>query len=270
MATSVVHGIVVRVSDYGEAHRVVDLLTKEEGLKRAFAPSSRKSRRRFAGALEPGNRLSAVLRTSPRRELANLEEASVEAGLRGAARSDLSAMLRAGWMLDLSRSLVGDEQVHGGLYDLLSSAMELLDDGRLPPWGLVAFELAALASFGVAPRFDACCRCERAPRAETSRFSPLAGGLLCPACSPGWGPGDLPLARLTLKVLRAMYDAEPGSEVLVRCAAFPDSPSHVAEARLALSRCTENLLGRALKSRELLDRLDLEPCPHDPRSGAGR
>ena len=251
-----VHAVVVRLSDYGEAHRIVDLLTREEGLVRAFAPSCRGSRRRFAGALEPGNRISAVVRTSAGRSLANLEEASLEGGLGNVLRSDLFAMLRAGWMVDLCRSLVRDEQPHEDLYDLLSAGIELLDEARLPPWGLVAFEVAALGSFGVTPRFDACSRCDRPPKSERSRFSPGFGGLLCPACSPGWGPGDVALARSTLGALRALAESGSGKEALARSSSLPDAPAHVAEARGALSSCTQHVLGRSLKSRELLDRMD--------------
>ncbi len=248
--------MVVRVSDYGEGHRIVDLLTRNEGLQKAFAPGARSSKRRFAGILEAGNRLSVVLEKTPRRSLCSLKEASLSGGAQTGIRSNLSAMLQAGWMLDLCRSLVRDEQPHSDLFDLLTQGLDSLDTGALPGWGLVAFEMAALSAFGVMPRFDACCRCEREPRSESSRFSPGAGGLLCPVCAPAWGPGDLALSRATLRILRTLAELGCGPDVLVHAADFPDAPEHIAEARTALLRCTEHVLDRPLKSRALLDRLE--------------
>ena len=55
MATDVQHGeaLVLRYTNYGEADRILTLLTAEHGLQRGFARSARNSRKRFAGTLEP-------------------------------------------------------------------------------------------------------------------------------------------------------------------------------------------------------------------------
>jgi DNA repair protein RecO (recombination protein O) len=248
--------LVLKVADHGESHRIVELLTRESGLKRVFAPAARRSTRRFGGALEPGTRIDATLSASPGRDLGNLHEASVMGGLKGALRSDLSAMLRAGWILDLTRALLGDDQPHPELFDLVVVSLEALDEARLPAWGLVAFEVAALSGFGAAPRFDACAGCGRMPVAESSRFAPAGGGLLCPVCAPGWGASDLALKRATLKALSALAEAGAGPEALGRAHHLPEAEDLVAEAREALRRFTEHLLGRPLKSRALLDRMD--------------
>ena len=53
--------LVLGTLDYGEADRLVTLLTRRRGKLTAFAAGARKSRRRFAGALEPGTLLRARL-----------------------------------------------------------------------------------------------------------------------------------------------------------------------------------------------------------------
>ncbi len=253
-----VGAVVVGVSEYGEAHLIVDLLTADQGLVRAFAASARKSRRRFGGALQPGTRLQAVLQWTNGRDLAGLREVSVETPHRGALRTELSAMLRAGWMLDLSRSLAGGAQPSREIYEILNEGLEALDQGRLPPWGLVAFEVGALATFGAVPRFDACCACGTAPKSERARFSPASGGLACPSCFPGWGTGDVVLSRATLRALNSLSEAGDGVSPLARAEYLPEAPDLIDEARLALGRCTEYLLGRPLRSREIMDQLGAE------------
>ena len=54
---SEVLGIVVGHVDYGEADRIVHLLTPEQGRVAAMARGARKSRKRFGGALDLGNRI---------------------------------------------------------------------------------------------------------------------------------------------------------------------------------------------------------------------
>src|SRR5262249_37282659 len=53
--------LVLGTLDYGDADRMVTLLTRSGGKLTAFAAGARKSRRRFAGALEPGTVLRARL-----------------------------------------------------------------------------------------------------------------------------------------------------------------------------------------------------------------
>src|SRR5262249_60950580 len=53
--------LVLGTLDYGDADRMVTLLTRSRGKLTAFAAGARKSRRRFAGALEPGTVLKARL-----------------------------------------------------------------------------------------------------------------------------------------------------------------------------------------------------------------
>ena len=49
--------VVLASVDYGEADRVVTLFTRGRGRLTAFAAGARKSKRRFAGALELGTHL---------------------------------------------------------------------------------------------------------------------------------------------------------------------------------------------------------------------
>ena len=155
-------------------------------------------------------------------------------------------------MVELVRALVRDGEAQPALHALLVAGLDALDAGQLPPWGMVAFELAVLSAFGSPPRLDACARCGRAPSGGPARFAPAGGGLLCPSCAPKWQTGDLTLSAGTRRALEALADAGSRAEALARAAGLPDDAEAVAEATTALARFTEALLGRPLKSRALL------------------
>jgi len=68
--------VVLGTVDFGEADRIVTLFTRNHGRLSAFAAGARKSKRRFAGALEAGTHLTARLVT-PRGDTPRLDGADV-------------------------------------------------------------------------------------------------------------------------------------------------------------------------------------------------
>ncbi|HEY0839497.1 MAG TPA: DNA repair protein RecO, partial [Vulgatibacter sp.] len=107
--------IVLGVVDYGDSDRVVTLLTRERGRLPAFAAGARKSKRRFAGALDPFTRL-AVRLSEGKGELyflASCEVLSAHAGL----RADLGRIGHAGYAAELCRELCREREPHPEIYD---------------------------------------------------------------------------------------------------------------------------------------------------------
>ena len=56
--------LVLGTVDFGDADRIVTLFTRGHGRLSAFAAGARKSKKRFAGALEAGTHLTARLVTT--------------------------------------------------------------------------------------------------------------------------------------------------------------------------------------------------------------
>lgn len=241
-----VEAIVLRVVDYGESDRIVTLLTRERGKVGAFARGARASRRRFPGLLEPFTLLSAEL-TDRRGDLLGLESASALRA-HGGIRSELARIAVAGYATELAGALVRDAEPHGGLFDLLAAFLGALDAAPARPAALRAYELGALAEAGFMPRLDACARCGAAvPEDRPVRFDPAQGGILCAACEPAGGGGLPSLAPATVSALLRL---QAGG---LAAAAEPLDPPAGREAREALSRFVEHLLGRRLASRKFLD-----------------
>src|SRR5207245_10820269 len=92
--------IALRTVDYGESDRVVTLLTREQGKLSAFARGARASKRRFAGALEPFQRLRIRYRDR-RGDLISLAGAEIDRA-RPAILADFDAISRASYLTELA------------------------------------------------------------------------------------------------------------------------------------------------------------------------
>jgi DNA repair protein RecO (recombination protein O) len=182
--------VLVRSVDYGEADRIVTLLTEQHGLVAALARSARKSKKRFAGSLEPFGVIEAELALG-RGEVARLAGARLVRGF-PTLLSRLPAMREAGRALELVRATTPPRESDPRLLATVVRLFETLADERTNDEAArIAFELRYLALLGLAPRVDACARCGRMPEPEQSAlFDGAAGAIVCRAC--GGGPILLP------------------------------------------------------------------------------
>jgi DNA repair protein RecO (recombination protein O) len=240
--------IVLRAVDYGEADRVVTLLTRERGKLAAFARGARRSRKRFGGALEPFTLLSAELKERRGAELWTLESVQPERAF-GGIRGDLARIACAGYAAELARELVRDHEPHEELFDLLSAYLAALDAAPARPAALRAFELGALRAAGLLPRLDACARCGGPLAADRPlRLDPGHGGLLCGGCASLASPSAPSLAAASAAALVRLADGG-----LAAAASEQLAPPAGREARDALGAFIEYHLGHRLAARRFLD-----------------
>ena len=240
--------VVLRTVDYGEADRVVTLLSLERGKLVAFARAARASRRRFGGGLEPFTLVTAELAERGGGDaMARLESVSVERAFHH-VRADLARIGCAAYAAELARELVRDHEPHAALFTLLVAYLGRLDDAPARPAELRVFELGALEAAGFQPRLDGCARCgETAGDGDQgAAFSPVDGGLLCERCQAG-AAGITRLSGEAVAALRRFQREGFGG------AATGLSPAAGRELREALGRFVEQLLGRRLQARRFLD-----------------
>jgi DNA repair protein RecO (recombination protein O) len=236
--------VVLSCVDYGEADRVVTLFCERRGKVAAFAAGARKSRRRFAGALEPGT-LLRVLLVERRGSTERLDAAEIERAFQG-LRQELPLIARGLYTLELCRELVRDHEPHPQLFAALIGYLDLLDRRRAGPTSLIAFELEALAHAGLMPRFDVCTLCGR-PAGELARFDPSHGGLVCAACQSR-APGAVPIAAPLALALRAI---QAGGRA-------PMPAEQRARARELLNLFIAHHLGRRLRSVDFLTQVGVD------------
>jgi DNA repair protein RecO (recombination protein O) len=193
--------LVLRCVDYGEADRIVTLLTRRHGKLSALARSARKSKRRFAGALEGFALLDAEIALGSG-ELAGLRSARVVRAFPGLL-GDLERMSVAGALLRLCRELVPDQVADPELFAELLGMFEALELPDIVPGSVyVAFAIRLLALTGFAPLLGACGACGKRPAAgRAAEFDPQRGCLMCQACG---GAGERLRGIVRERLLLAM------------------------------------------------------------------
>lgn len=236
--------LVLSTLDYGEADRLVTLLTREHGKLTAFAAGARKSKRRFAGALEPFMRLKVQLVETHGSTL-RLDQTDIQAGFY-TARAELSLITRALYAVELCRELTRDREPHTELFVLLDHYLSQLDAQKAGPTSLLAFELAVLDEAGLRPRFDACVLCQKA-LGGPPRFDPAEGGAICEACV-GRARGAVVLPVELLNGLKALQEGQR----------LPMEAGLRVRARELLGSFIAHHLGRRLRSAEFMTQIGLD------------
>lgn len=231
-------GIVVGGADYGEAHRIVRLLTAQRGRVSALARSARRSKKRFAGMLDLGTRVRVELGRG-RGDLAVISAIDRLGGPRR-ARAELDRIALLAYGCELCGGLAAEDEPAPKLARLLEVWLDLLEGDALPGVASrVALEAKALTFAGITPVLDRCAVCGDALEGP-SHFDAGQGGARHPWCGTGREvlTGDLHV----LETLRRTPLAET-----------PGRPAPAAGE--LMSHALRAHLGRALRSRALVDDL---------------
>lgn len=244
-------GLLLRSVEYGDADRIVTFLTRAHGKIAMFARGARRSKRRFAGALEPFQVVSLRFRQRGS-NLASLLDTSVSMS-RPRLIADYDRITAASYLTELVSESIREHEPLPELFELLDEAYAVLDQPGFPAeragrlgW-IAAFELRLLILAGYAPLLDACATCGRAVDGQASayRFSPQAGGVQCASCGAGRG---VALSAETLRALAASRRADP-----TEIEPIPLTEEQAAEARRALAFFIRYHLGKELKSARFVE-----------------
>lgn len=195
-----IEALVVRTIDYGDADRIVHLLTSQ-GRVEGFAHGAKKSKKRFQGALEPFTSITATLTETKRQSLPTLSTASVRKARLG-IRSSLENIALGSYVTELGLKVSQDGEHTGEVLRLVESILDSLAEHPATMALRRAFELRLMAELGYAPQLERCVVCGE--DAEPGYLDFTRGGLLCAAHrsgAPEVGPK-------TLAWMRAVFQSE--------------------------------------------------------------
>ena len=242
-------GIVLRTIDYGESDRIVNFLTEDTGKISGIAKGARKSRKRFANALEPFSLLSLSLSVKKNGGLALIEEAAIVDHFSG-IRSDLEKTLTAAYFMELIDQFLPEGKRHPELFDLASDYLSFLDREPFSANIVRFFELRFLRLTGYEPVLDRCTTCNQPLQPSlVYAFSPSRGGIRCRPCADHHGTGDcIPISVGTIKTLLLGRESDPAflNRIFM-------SDQCAQECQRLLSRFIRYLLGKDLKSLNVLN-----------------
>lgn len=236
--------IALKRMDYGEADRIITMLTPDHGKLRLMAKGVRRSTSRMAGHLELFSHAHIMIARG--RELDLATQASTVEPFRG-VREDLVKSSHAYHFGELVDAFLEDRDPHRDVFLLLRDALAALEAGALPDLVARHFELRLLSEVGFRPELSACLRCREAIRPELNHYSVALGGVLCPPC----GANEVTATPIGVDVLKLLRVLQRGGRI--RALRVPDPTMRSAE-RL-LRRQLEHVLERKLRAAEFVHRV---------------
>ncbi len=237
----------LRRLDYGEADRILTLLTRSQGKIRAIAKGVRRPKSRAAGALD--------LFVHSRMLLARGRNLDVVAQCErlhdvGRMAGDLVRTAYASLVAEVVDKVLEERHPVVDVFDLVVDVLGRLNRLDSDPRAEASFFLMRMLNLlGYAPALQQCVHCERPLPEAPARFSPFLGGVLCGPCN-AFDLGASPVSVPALKVLRVMAAEDRDLFARLRL-----SDGVQRELELALEHQLEYHLDRRLKSLEFLQTL---------------
>jgi DNA repair protein RecO (recombination protein O) len=183
MAAEKAVGIVVRTHDWSETSRIATIWTREFGKVRVLAKGGRRLKSNFEVALDLLTVCSIVLLRKSSGGLDLLTEARVEERF-GGLRTNLRALYGGYYIAELLGEGTQEYDPHPALFELSLDTLRKLAAGGDVAGLVSAYELGWLGELGLRPVLERCavCQTDQLP-AGPLMFSPIAGGVVCPACA---------------------------------------------------------------------------------------
>ncbi|MCS7055829.1 MAG: DNA repair protein RecO [Thermoflexales bacterium] len=245
--------IVVRREDYGEADRLVTLLTPDYGKLRALAKGARKPTSRKAGHIELFARTRLLLAKGRTFDLITQAEL-IEA--HRLLREEIGRGALAHYLCELAYRFAPEGSDAAPLYDLLAEGLDRLCESADPQLVARYFELRLLTLEGYRPELFRCARTQLPLANDVGdapvAFSPSQGGVLCEEAASS-ARDVFRLSRGGLALLRTLQ-TQP-FEIVQMLDVAPELHEHIARA---LQLYIGAILERRPRTAAFLDRLARE------------
>lgn len=203
MGNFVTPAILLRRTVYGDYDLIVTLLTLAGGKRTVIAKNAKKSRKRFAGVLEPFSLLQVSCTDPKGGGMSVLQEASLEdpcAGIRG----DILKTAYASYWSEILHVWMEEGKEDFRLFYLLRDSLQLLESGAADAEGIsLVFHLRFLDFSGLSPNLSRCGGCRKTTDEIPGHrlfFELAKGEILCQGCSANTA-SRLDLAKGTVKQL---------------------------------------------------------------------
>ncbi len=246
--------VVLRVLDYGDADRIVTLLTAAHGKISALAKGARSSRRRFGAALSSFGFGEALLEERRGQDLWSLSDLHVTRGFPNLPL-ELSRFGHAAYACELCLHLCPPHVPEPEVLRLLVTLLDYLDGlpiaDKPSPLALRIFELQLLSAVGLQLQLYDCAACGGpVPAADWVPLDVRRGGVLCESCFLGpipeqLGPQGGGLSS-SLRDLLAQLETRPLAPESLADLTVPPPVQH--QIRELLQSIIQHQLGHGLRA----------------------
>ncbi len=193
-------GVVIRRRDFGEADRLLTLMTDNYGKIRALAKGTRRTKSRLGGHLEPYARTSVLIAKG--RNLDIVTQASVIDPMHQLRMTERSILYASHWS-ELADKLMVEQQENRFAYGALVRALTSIEHGRAPDVTSRICEWEFLSAAGFQPELLLCTGCGARIQPGQNGLHIEAGGVVCPECHAR-EPQSRDISNDALRMLRAI------------------------------------------------------------------
>lgn len=242
MATIETEALVLRTYNFGEADKIVVVLSQSAGVVRGVANGCRKLKSRFGAGLEPFTLIKLTWYEKENKELVSLRQAEIiksHFDLLGQAET----LTGLAYMGDLVIEFSPPHEANDHLFRMVKACLEAIAQAPADiQLVLRYFEIWLLKLQGYLPDIRRCGECHQEFTDSTGIFLNLDLVLRCRRCSAGQGSA---VSRKVQLQLRATQKVGPQ--------AFVQASHEVSETvRRELAAFTQQLLGRVLEKQPRL------------------
>ena len=201
MPTYQADAIVLRRVDYGEADRIITLLTREHGKFAAIAKGARRAKARNGSALDLFSRSNMMLAKG--RNLDVVAQVQRTGDVRNIS-GDLQRTAYASLVAEVVDKVLEDRHPVDDIFELVVVTLGRLNQPERSCRADAAwFLMRVLDLLGYQPQLLQCPGCGTALPERDGWFSPLLGGVLCADCGSHSQAGSA-ISVNGVKVLRVM------------------------------------------------------------------
>ena len=198
-------GLVIMEQNIGESDRLITILTRDEGIIRAFVPGAKKLKNKNAVATQLLSYSHLVLYKGRDKYIINDAEAEE---IFFSLRFAVEKLSLAQYFCELTLAFAPEQAEAGGFLRLLLNALYFLANDKMDP-SLIkpVVEMRMLAMAGYMPDLIACKKCGQYETHEMF-FLPYQGLLYCKGCCPTYEAKKILLDRGAVTALRHTIYAE--------------------------------------------------------------
>ncbi|MCU6707683.1 DNA repair protein RecO [Paenibacillus sp. J5C_2022] len=240
-----VEGIVIRSMDYGENHKIVTLLTNDNGKAGVLIRGAKKVRSKHASLSQPFT-YGEFLFFRGNSGLGTLNHGEIIQSHHD-LRMDLDLAAYASYAAELTDRSLQDDEAGTYHFEQLKACLTALQEGKDPGIVLHVYEMRILDMSGYAPVLEECVHCGN--RVGPFKLLPHAGGVICSRCTSG-AAHAVPVSEKALKLLRLFSKLD-----MRRLGNINVSDHTKAEIHACMSGLMDAQLGLRLKSKNFLDQL---------------
>lgn len=240
--TQKTQGIVIKRMNFGEADRILTILTERFGKVKAMAKGIRKGKSKLAGSLEPFMLVDLMLHEGKTFFLVTGAEI-VESY--DSLHQDIQKISKAFYLGELIDRFVEEHQVLARSFPILRYSLKSIDAGA-SDLATRIFELKMIEAAGFQPQLYECVHCKTKLTALQNYWDEVEGGVICGKCQDKFRHGE-EISNNAIKILRLIEKSDH---------TLPDrlklSPGEQAEVSEILAEYIKSIIERELKSARFM------------------